>query len=82
VTDRLDAAIAELVAALRDELARVTPSGPDRLLGIGQVADSLSLGRSKVYDLIASGQLRSLKVGDRRLVSEGALREFLERAGP
>ncbi len=76
---RLEAAIAELAAALRDELR--TDDGPDRLLSIDETAAALGIGRSKTYGLIASGQLRSLKVGDRRLVSGSALRRFIEQAG-
>ena len=40
--------------------------------------ERLGLGRSKVFELLASGQLRSVKVGRRRLVSEAALVEFIE----
>lgn len=39
----------------------------------------LGVGRSKVFDLISSGQLRSVKIGRRRLVSEAALVEFITR---
>lgn len=37
----------------------------------------LQVGRTKIYEFIASGQLRSTKVGKRRVVSEAALREFI-----
>ncbi|OBG10444.1 excisionase [Mycolicibacterium fortuitum] len=39
----------------------------------------LSIGRTQVFALIANGQLRSVKVGRRRLVSEAAIREFIEK---
>ena len=38
----------------------------------------LHLGRSKTFELIATGQLRSVKIGRRRLVSEAALTEYIE----
>jgi excisionase family DNA binding protein len=50
-----------------------------RLHDIESVMDRLKLGRSKVFQVIASGELRSIKVGRRRLVSESALIEFITR---
>lgn len=78
--DRAEAAIRELVAALREELR--PENGPDRLLSIDETSAALGLSRSSVYGLIASGQLRSLKVLDRRMVSAVALRQFIEQADP
>ncbi len=55
-----------------------------QLHDVEAVMERLDLGRSKVYELIASGRLRSVKVGRRRLVSEAAIVEFiteLEQAG-
>lgn len=49
-----------------------------RLNSIESTMAQLGIGRSKVYELIASGQLRSVKVGRRRLVSEAAINEFVE----
>jgi excisionase family DNA binding protein len=48
-----------------------------RLHDIESVMDRLKLGRSKVFEVIASGELRSIKVGRRRLVSETALAEYI-----
>lgn len=39
----------------------------------------LGVGRSTVFELIASGDLRSVKVGRRRLVSEAAICEFISK---
>ncbi|MCV7285357.1 excisionase family DNA-binding protein [Mycolicibacterium wolinskyi] len=41
--------------------------------------ERLKVGRSMVFELIASGELRSVLVGRRRLVSEAALCDFIER---
>jgi excisionase family DNA binding protein len=48
-----------------------------RLHPVEGVMERLSLGRSSVYELLGSGQLRSIKVGRRRLVSESALAEYI-----
>ncbi|AMU24298.1 DNA binding domain%2C excisionase family [Mycobacteroides abscessus] len=48
-----------------------------RLYPLEEVMDRLLVGRTKLYELIASGQLRSFKVGKRRVVSDAALREFI-----
>jgi excisionase family DNA binding protein len=74
MADRLAAAVAELVEALRDELrqADAQPT-PDRLLSIPDAADALGVGRTLVYTLIARGELRSVKLGKRRLVPSSAI---------
>lgn len=41
--------------------------------------DRLHMSRTKVYQLMGAGQLRSVKSGRRRLISEAALTEFIER---
>jgi excisionase family DNA binding protein len=51
---------------------------PARLHDIPSVMDRTKVGRSTVFALIASGELRSVKVGARRLVPESALVEFIE----
>ena len=49
-----------------------------RLHDVPTVMKRLGLGRSKTFELIATRQLRSVKVGRRRLVSEAALTEYIE----
>jgi excisionase family DNA binding protein len=46
---------------------------------VESVMERLHVGRSMVFELIATNKLRSVKVGRRRLVSESALCEFIER---
>jgi excisionase family DNA binding protein len=41
----------------------------------------LGLGRSALYGQLEAGRLRSLRVGRRRLVPAGAVRDFIEGAG-
>jgi len=45
-----------------------------------QAAAALGVGRTTVYQLIASGRLRSLRVGRRRIVPMAALEAFLVEA--
>lgn len=79
---RLDAALAELVSALRDELAetRPDPGVPERLLSVDEAARALGVGRSMLYGEIASGRLRSLRVGRRRLVPASAIAAYVAAA--
>ncbi len=49
-------------------------------VSVEEAARLLGLGRSNLFKLIESGELRSVKVGSRRLVPRRALEEFL--AGP
>ena len=50
-----------------------------RLNTIEDVMERLCIGRATAFKLIASQRLRSVKIGRRRLVSEVALTEFIER---
>ena len=49
------------------------------LLTAEEAARALRVGRSKVYELMRSGQLRSVKIGGSRRVSAAALAEFVAR---
>jgi excisionase family DNA binding protein len=49
------------------------------LLTAEETARALRVGRSKVYELMRSGQLRSVKLGGSRRVSTKALAEFVAR---
>ncbi len=59
-----------------DELVAKTNA---RLHPVEGVMERLCLGRSTVFNLIASGQLRSVKVGRRRLVPESAIADFINQ---
>lgn len=51
-----------------------TPNEPTaRLNTVEEVMERLRIGRSTAFELIGTRQLRSIKVGRRRLVSEAAL---------
>lgn len=51
----------------------------ERLHSIDTTAERLSVGRKKVENLVALGELRSVKIGRRRLVPESALLEYITR---
>ncbi len=68
----------------RENAAHSSPLGwpvPwDRLLLTAEeVAQALGIGRSKVYELMASGQLRSVAIGRLRRVPAERLAEFVAR---
>ena len=80
---RLDAALAELAAALREEIAHASvpvPNGPDRLLSIPQACEALGgVSRTTLYALIGRGDVRSICVSRRRLIPVRAITEFIAR---
>lgn len=47
------------------------------VLSVAETARTLGLGRTKVYDLLDSGELKSVRVGRRRLVSAASVRSLL-----
>jgi excisionase family DNA binding protein len=48
-----------------------------RLNQIEDIMRRLRVGRSTVFGLLASGELRSVKIGRRRLVPESALVDYI-----
>ena len=48
------------------------------LLSPAEAAAHLSIGRSKLYELMRLGQLRSVKIGASRRIPQAALAEFIE----
>ena len=44
---------------------------------VEQVAKMLHIGRDKVYQLLRTGQLRSIKIGKLRRITEEHLAEFV-----
>lgn len=73
MSDRLEAAVAELVAALRAELTAAPASAAPELLDVSEAARRAGIGRSLMYGLIGRGTVRSVKLGRRRLIPADAL---------
>ena len=51
---------------------------PRLALSPKEAAEAIGVGRTMVYDLLASGRLRSLRVGRRRIVTLEALQAFID----
>ena len=52
---------------------------PDKLLyRVPEVAEYLSISRSKVYELFKSGELRSVHIDRTRLVRKGDLERYID----
>jgi len=55
----------------------VQMSGNPLLLTINQVAALLNLGRTKTYEIVRSGKIKSLKVGSRRLIRPEEVEKYV-----
>lgn len=51
----------------------------EQLYRVEQVAELMQLGRTRIYEMIARGELRSIRVGSARRIPESALAEWLDR---
>jgi len=50
----------------------------ERLMySVDETIQTTGLGRTKVYELLATGELPSVKVGRRRMIPAAALQEFV-----
>ncbi len=50
------------------------------LVSVPEAAAALGLGRSKFYLLMASGEIKTINIGTRRLVRTSDLRAFVDAA--
>lgn len=66
-----------LQAKLGEVKGKLSNPAPAQLHPLTEVQSRLSIGRTTLYGLISSGDIRSVKIGERRLVSEQALRDFI-----
>ena len=60
-----------MIAAERDLTA-------DRLLTVQEAAEQLRISRWSVYNLIRANQLRTIKIGRRRLITPAALADCIK----
>ena len=83
-TPRIEAAVAELAAALSEAISTQAPTAGVRpkLLDIPTACAALGgLSRAKFYKMLASGDgPRTIKIGKRRMVVEASLAEFVGAA--
>lgn len=50
----------------------------DRLLTVKDVEQRLQIAHTKLYELLGSGKLRSIKIGRARRIKESDLERFVE----
>lgn len=79
MSDRVELAVRELVAALRAEMAPAEE--PPALVDITTAARTLGISRTSLYGLLDSGTLASRHVGRRRLIPRVSLDAYVV-AGP
>ena len=48
------------------------------LVSVAECCEILSIGRTKAYELIGTGVLATVKIGDRRLVRTESIRKLAE----
>jgi excisionase family DNA binding protein len=53
--------------------------GPRLAYGIEDAADAVGLSRSRIYELIAAGEIAACKVGKRTIIPATELATFLDR---
>lgn len=59
-------------------MSDLSSTPPERLLyRVDEVCDLLSLSRSRVFELLRSGELRSVTQGRSRLIPNAALHEYV-----
>lgn len=80
------AALAERATELTDELERLACDVPEQrrvitpsLLTTAEAAASAGVGRARVYEMITSGELRSITIGKRRRIPVAAIDELIKK---
>ena len=58
----------------------VKESSPKLLLTAVEAAEQLTVSRTKIYELMAAGTLRSIRIGRLRRVPVDALKDFIDRS--
>jgi excisionase family DNA binding protein len=61
------------------DVPSTVPATPPQLLSIPEVARILSIGRTKVYDLIKRDGLPTVKIGSSHRVSATSLKTWIEQ---
>ena len=50
------------------------------VLSVGDIAETLNIGRNKAYQLVNDGKIQSLKIGNHFRIPREAFIEFLKRS--
>jgi excisionase family DNA binding protein len=73
------AAVREIITQI--EVAMSAPSATASLLTVLEVAQELRVSRSRVFELLAAGELEGIRIGRARCVPRRSLEDFLARLG-
>jgi len=65
---------------LRHDIERGRPNVEHLLFKVEDAAAALALSRAKTFELIARGEIETVKIGRSRRVTRRALEQFIERA--
>lgn len=60
-----------------DKKIPITPDNLPVVLSVQQLAEVLQIGRNSAYDLVKSGQIRSIRIGRTIRIPQAALLEYL-----
>ena len=71
--------VRRMLAYMDDDLCTGANSHSPRAVKMAIAAELTGVGRTTMYGLVMSGQIRSLKIGSRRLVPLSAIDDFVER---
>jgi len=74
-----DEEVRRVLAPLVQQAPAAQVQSLSRLLKVNEVADRLGVSRNKVYELLYTGEIRSLAIGRTRRISPDALAEFISR---
>ena len=78
LADALRAVAEDLVARVVAAMQPMNEGDAAVMVSVAEAARRLGISASKVTQLVASGEVRSVKVGDRRLIPVSALAAFAE----
>jgi len=59
--------------------AQGTPSDRRLVYSVEEAAELLGMGRTFIFQLVASGEIDSIKIGNRRRIPRDAIERYLER---
>lgn len=62
-----------------DKKIPITPDNLPVVLSVQQLADVLQIGRNSAYDLVKSGQIRSIRIGRTIRIPQSALFDYLNQ---
>lgn len=65
--------------SVREAVNAALPPRPKLLVSIPEAVHITGIGRSKLYELLAAGEIVSVRVGKRRLIPTASLEEFVAR---